>query len=91
MMGFSGEDIDVARLRSVDTSTNEDALRKGATRCEAGGGDRPTLAVRTTGPCRWLALDKGFITTSWPSKVKAESLEFSSVSALTLSDVTISG
>ena len=76
---------------SAETSTKDEALRKGNTRRDEGEGDTSTLVVRTTGVSCPLARESGRITTSWPSNVSADPLESNSVSALTLSDVTITG
>jgi len=76
--------------------TNEDPLRSGVLRelfsdVVACGGDRSTDTVRTIGGATPLGAETDWITTSPPSKVRAEFLELSSVSALTVSELQTTG
>lgn len=77
------------------TSTKDDALRSVDCRDEleelSCASESCIVTVRTIGGAILGAIDNDLITTSPPSNVRAESRALSSVSALTASELTISG
>jgi len=76
---------------SEETRTNDDPRLIGGALCPAGLGGGSTVVVRTIGAICMAVRDNGRITTSFPPKFKAEFREFSSVSGLSKSELTITG